>query len=129
MRNDPIRTQLWYPYLPPVNFKVTGVAGFSVGDSFTCMRPSIFLSGSQSSNHLSLINCFVSPRLLGIFDFHSNVDDQEPVLGYQWLQGKEVSLLIDGANGERLSGMDVLWSHRTDHIGMTVQQLPYPMRF
>ena len=105
------------------------MAGFSVGDSFTYMRPSIFLGESQSTNNLWLINCFVSPRLLGISGFHSNVDDQELVPGYQWLQAKDVPFLIDGANGERLSGMDVLWSHRTNHVGTTVQQLPHPIRF
>ena len=79
-------------------------------------------------NHLWLMNCFVSSRLLSISGFDSNVDDQELVPGYQWLQAKDVPFLIDGANWERLSGMDVLWSHRTDHLGTTLQQTIYFMR-
>ena len=114
-------SQLWYPQLPPISLDATPAAGLSVDGNFAYMQPSIFSTEFGVSSHIWSINCFVSPRLLGVDGFQCNFDDRGSAPAELPSQGRDVPFMIDGASGEMLCGMDVLWSHRTKHVGIMVQ--------
>ena len=87
------------------------------------MHPLIFSSDAQVINHIWTISCFISPRLLGMDGLQCNFDNRE-LVGQPPLHGKDVLFLVDGAHGERLSDIDVLWSYYTGYVGIIVHQLP-----
>ena len=68
-------------------------------------------------------------RVTGYLDWDSRVrgfrfqfDDREPVpVTTQWIPGKSITYMVDGPGGERIQGLEVLWSDRNEIAGLDVE--------
>ena len=110
---------LWYPEVPPVNSIATPAIGQVVaGDVFSSRCCTGFGYKAEATEHLVKIDAFM--------DFDSSVhgfrfcfNDRESIPA-GWIPGKAISCLIDGPGGEKINGLEVLWSNLNKIAGLKV---------
>jgi hypothetical protein len=84
------------------------------------MHSTIFATDAEAPCHLTWVSAFLSLEPHGIHGFRFHFDNRDPVPAQSNAQGKEVTFLIDGPGGERISALDVLWSEQTNTVGAEV---------
>ena len=112
---------LWYPEIPPVNSIATPAIGQVVGgDVFSSRRFTGCGYEAETIDHLVKIDVFMdSDSLVHGFRFCFNDRESIPT---GWIPGKAISCLIDGPGGEKINGIEVLWSNFNKIAGLKVRR-------
>ena len=98
--------------------------GIRQGNKFSYMHPTIFATDLQASCHLTRVSALLSFESCGIYGFQFHFDDRDPIPAQFDTQGNDVTFLIDGPGGERISSLNILWSKRTETVGAEVFLIP-----
>lgn len=64
------------------------------------------------------IDIFMDSESL-IYGFKCHFNDRESTPNW-WIPGKAVPCLIDGPGGERINGMEVIWSDTNEIAGLNI---------
>lgn len=88
------------------------------------MHPTVFATDLSAPYHLTQVSAFLGLEPYGVYGFQFHFDDREPIPAQFDNQFNEVTFLIDGPGGERISVMDVVWSERTKTVGAEVFLIP-----
>lgn len=111
---------LWYPSLPPVGMKASeplGCMDFSQPDY--CFGHASFATHLDDIKHLTRVDVIFTPFTTHIRDLHYYFDDRNPILG-AGKEGKCCPVPIYGSSGERLVGMEIIWSDGNRAVGCNV---------
>ena len=73
----------------------------------------------EAAAYLEQIDAHVDTKSR-IHGFRLRFKDRDPT-PQGWIPGKAISYLIDGPDGERIHGMEVLWSDETQISGFNVR--------
>ena len=112
---------LWYPEVPPVNSIATPAIGQVVaGDVFSSRCFTGFGYTAEATEHLVRIDAFMDSDS-SVHGFRFYFDDREPVPA-GWIPGKAITCIIDGPGGEKINGMEVLWSNLNKIAGLKVRR-------
>lgn len=84
------------------------------------MYPTIFAHDLEALGHIVRVTAFMSFKHKGIDGFQFHYDDREAIPTQPSFEGREVTFLMDGPGGERISGLEVLWSDQSRHVGIIV---------
>lgn len=99
---------------------MTAPVGIRKGKEFSYMHPIIFAPDSEALSHLIRVSAFLSLEPAGVHGFQFHFDDRNSIPTQFDIQGKDVTFLIDGPGGERISAVDVIWSEQTNTAGLEV---------
>ena len=112
---------LWYPEVPPVNSIATPAIGQVVaGDFFSSRCFTGFGYEVEATEHLVKIDALMDSDSF-VHGFRFCFDDRESV-PTGWIPGTAISCLIDGPGGEKINGMEVLWSNSNKIAGLKVRR-------
>ena len=112
---------LWYPEVPSVNSIATPAIGQVVaGDVFSSRCFTSFGDKVEATEHLVKIDAFMDPDS-SIHGFRFCFNDRESIPA-GWIPGKVIPCLIDGPGGEKINGMEVLWSNFNKIAGLKVRR-------
>ena len=112
---------LWYPEVPAANSIATPAIGRVVaGDVFSARCFTGFGYRVEATEHLVKIDAFMDSDS-SVHGFRFCFNDREAVPA-GWIPGKAVSCLIDGPGGEKINGMEVLWSNTNKIAGLKVRR-------
>ena len=78
-----------------------------------------FANTLDDLKHLTHIDVVFTPFTSHIRDLHYHFDDRNPILG-AGLEGKCCSVPIGGSSGERLTGIEIIWSGGNRAVGLNV---------
>lgn len=110
---------LWYPEVPPVNSIATPAIGQVVaGDVFSSRCCTGFGYKVEATEHLVKIDAFLDSDS-SVHGFRFCFNDRESIPA-GWIPGKAISCLIDGPGGEKINGLEVLWSTFNKIAGLKV---------
>ena len=119
-----LRRSLWHPDLPPSEMTSTPVIGQSRREtrfSYKC-HTSLGIS-MEAAAYLEQIDAHVDTESR-IHGFRLRFKDRDPT-PKDWIPGKAIPYLIDGPGGERIHGMEVLWSDETQMSGFNVRCIAF----
>lgn len=111
---------LWCPYLPPVGTEANEPLG-----CMDCSQPdryfnhTSFATTLDDTKHLTRIDVIFTPFTSHIRKLHYCFDERNPILG-AGKEGKCFPVPIFGSSGERLIGMEIIWSDGNQAIGYNV---------
>lgn len=117
---------LWYPEVPPVNSSATQAIGpILVGDAFSSRCFVGFGDKVEAAEHLVKIDaCMNTDSSIHGFRFCFNDRESIPT---GWIPGKAIPCLIDGPGGERINGMEVLWSNFNKIASLKVRRTAFDL--
>ena len=84
-----------------------------------CFGHKSFATTYDDSKHLTRIDVIFTPFTSHIRDLHYYFDDRDPILG-AGNEGRCYSVRIYGSSGERLVGMEIIWSNDNRIAGYNV---------
>ena len=89
------------------------------GDTFSYRCLTTFGDKVGAAEHLVQITAYVDTDSQ-IHGFKCLFNDREATPKY-WMPGKNVPCLIDGPGGERINGLEAIWSDTTKIAGLKVR--------
>ena len=90
-----------------------------MGNAFSYRCLTTFEDKVGAAEHLIQINAYMdTDSLIHGFRCLFNDREAEPT---EWIPGKAVPCLIDGPGGERINGMEVIWSDTHKIAGLNVR--------
>lgn len=84
------------------------------------MHSTIFATEAEALFHLVRVSAFLSLEPNGIYDFQFHFNDRDPSPARCNTPGKDLTFFIDGAGGERISALDIIWCNQTGAVGTEV---------
>ena len=113
---------LWQPNIPPIEWKLTAAIGrYMKGILFSYRCHTSLGSSTETAGHLVQVTGFLDcdSRVRG---FRFGFADSGPVpVSTQWIPGKSITYIVDGPGGERIQGLEVLWSDKNEIAGLDVE--------
>lgn len=103
---------------------MTAAKGIGQGNKFSYVHPTIFATDLEASCHLTRVSALLGFESCGIYGFQFHFDDRDPIPAQFDTRGNDVTFLIDGPGGERISSLDIIWSNRTETVGAEVFLIP-----
>ena len=89
--------------------------------TFYYMDHATFAPDAQLLEEITHVSVFLDREPAGIHGIQVHFDDREPVPQYTPGRGKGVPVLINGAGGERMHKLVVLWSEASHCTGLKVR--------
>ena len=119
LNRDSITQSLWHPKLPPINSLATPAMGrVPTGNAFSYRCITVLGDEVGATEHLVQVNAYIDTDSL-IHGFRCLFNDREAT-PTEWIPGKAVPCLIDGPGGERINGIEVIWSDTNKIAGLNV---------
>lgn len=120
LSRDSLPQSLWHPELPPIASLPTPAIGrVLTGNAFSYRYITSFGDNIRAAENLVQINAYMDTESL-IHGFKCLFNHGE-VTPTDWIPGKTVPCLIDGPGGERINGMEVIWSDTNNTAGLNVR--------
>lgn len=120
LSQDILSRNLWHPDLPPSSMTLTPVIGQSHRETRFSYRCHTTLGiSTEAAAYLEQIDAHIDTESR-IHGFRLRFKDRDPT-PKDWIPGKAIPYLIDGLGGERIHGMEVLWSDETQISGFNVR--------
>ena len=113
---------LWYSEVPSANSIATPAMGQAVaGDVFSSRCFTDFGHMVEATEHLVKVDAFMDSDSL-VHGFRFCFNDRESIPA-GWIPGKAISCLIDGSGGEKINGVEVLWSNFNKIAGLKARRI------
>lgn len=114
---------LWRPSIPPLTLRATPVTyNQEYGTTLSYLQYTVFAEQPRAAEHLVRVSAFLDLSPVGVQGFQFHFDDREAIPPPFSFRGKEIPFLIDGPDGERLIGSDVVRSKKSGHAGLLVRK-------